>query len=339
MQLLRDKSLADLTTMRLGGTAAHVATVENESELLEALAYAETHNLPYFVLGGGSNVIARDEGFDGLLILARLKGFEILDSDGDSTLIRIAAGENWDETVARTVEMGLSGIEAMSAIPGTTGATPVQNVGAYGQEIADTLIELRAYDTDSKEFVTLLNAACGFSYRDSIFKDPATRRHIIVSITLRLHRAPMRPPFYGSLQHYLDINGITDYSPHIIRNAVTAIRQTKLPDPRLIANTGSFFKNPIVSKNVAKRLQLQYSDMPSFPMDDSRAKLAAGWLIEQAGMRGHAAHGFTTFSTNALVVVNENSSSYHDLLAFTREIIGAVRDKFGIVLEQEPETL
>ena len=334
-----DVPLSRLTTMRLGGPARQVVTVTSKDELVDSIDASNRSGEPFFVLGGGSNVIARDQGFDGTIILNRITGFEVLAEDEESVTVRLGAGENWDETVAKLVGMGLSGVEAMSAIPGTVGATPVQNVGAYGQEIADTLVELEAYDTGSHEFTTLANEDCQFSYRDSIFKDPSSRHHVITHITLRLRREPMRPPFYNSLQNYLDAHEITDFSPASIRQAVIEIRREKLPDQSVIANTGSFFKNPIVDKVVAARLQNQFHDLPGYPMPDGRVKLAAGWLIEHAGLKGYAAHGMKTYEHNALVAVNETAKTYEDLLAFREEIVQKVREKYAVVLEQEPETL
>lgn len=336
MQTQHNIPLSTLTTMRLGGPAQTIVTVTTADELAETIAKLD--GAPFFVLGGGSNVIAHDEGFE-TIILNRILGFDVLSDDFQQTTVRIGAGENWDTVVERLVAMGLSGCEAMSAIPGTAGATPVQNVGAYGQEIADTLIELEAYDTKTDSFVTLSKADCQFTYRNSIFKDPSTRHHIITSIVLRLSSTPMRPPFYASLQKYLDENSITDYSPQAIRDAVTAIRAVKLPDPKQIANTGSFFKNPIVDSITANQILKLWPELPHFPARDGMVKLAAGWLIEQAGLKGYKAHGFKTYENNALVVVNESATTFADLQLFKNEIIDQVLDKFGVTLEQEPETL
>ena len=232
--------------MRLGGPAQLIAEVTTRDELAQVVSAATQRNLPYFVLGGGSNVIARDEGFAGVIVLNRIPGFEVLDDKDGATTLRIGAGENWDATVARTVEMGLSGIEAMSAIPGTVGATPVQNVGAYGQEIADTLVELEAYDTKTSTFIKLSNQDCAFSYRNSIFKSTANRRYIIINITIKLSHTTPQPPFYAALQTYLDAKGITYYTPQVIRDAVVDIRREKLPNPAIYPNTGSFFKNRVM---------------------------------------------------------------------------------------------
>lgn len=338
MHIQRNVSLKDYSTMRLGGIANALTTVTTEQELLDALAWARQNALPLLVLGGGSNVIFSD-GFDGLVIINRITGYQVTQDTPQSTTICAGAGENWDGIVARTVNANLHGIELLSGIPGTIGATPVQNVGAYGAEIADTFIELKAYDLTADQFVTLSKADCHFTYRDSIFKDPAKRHHIIVSVTLRLTKDEPKPPFYASLQAYLDERGITEYHPLAIREAVLAVRSRRLPDPAIIANTGSFFKNPIVSTQVAEELQAKHPDLAFWPLKDGKVKLAAGWLLEHAGLKGYKAHGMATYEHHALVLVNESAKTCDDLLTFKQEIITAVREKFGITLEQEPELL
>lgn len=324
--------------MRLGGAAHAFVKVTTKDELVEAIDWAETHQLPILVLGGGSNVIFSD-GYEGLVILNQLKGFEVLHADAASATLHIAAGENWDETVARTTEMGLTGIEALSAIPGTAGATPVQNVGAYGQEIATTLVELEAYDLQTHTFVTIPKANCGFSYRNSKFKATKNRRYIITSITLTLQKANPEPPFYESLQRYLEEHHITTFTPQSIREAVIAVRARRLPDPSIVANTGSFFKNPIISREEFTPIYAEHPDIAHWDMPDEKVKLAAGWLIEHAGLKGYTNHGMRFFEGNALVFVNESATSYDDLAAFRQEVINKVQQVFGITLEQEPELL
>lgn len=339
MEIQTNIALKDYLTMRLGGPARFLTTVTTADELASVIERAQKTQLAFFVMGGGSNIIASDAGFDGLVILNRIKGFEILNKSEGSTTIKIGAGENWDDTVAKTVAMGLSGIEAMSAIPGTVGATPVQNVGAYGQEIADSLVELEAYDEVTNQLVVLRNQDCDFSYRSSIFKNPKSRHHVITNITLKLGQTLPKPPFYSSLQEYLDSHKITYFTPAVIRDAVIAIRADKLPDPSIYPNTGSFFRNPIVDSWQYESLLKDYPDMPSYPMDDKHVKVPAGWLIEHVGLKGYASHGLRTFATNALVIVNVSAQSSADLDAIKEEIRGKVRDTFRIFLEQEPESL
>ena len=338
MEYLEQVALCKLTTMRLGGLARYVVEATTEDDLVTAVGFAKKMGLPWFVLGGGSNVVAQGD-FDGLIILNRIKGFEKSGEDDSSVTYRIGAGETWDRVVERLTDANLSGVEAMSAIPGFAGSTPIQNVGAYGQEIADTLIELDAYDTDSNEFVTLSAVDCGFSYRDSIFKDPRTRHHIISSITLRLSKQSMRPPYYPSLAAYLSENGIVDPAPGTIRKAVIAIRGDKLPDPEDIPNAGSFFKNPIVDKAIADRLLDRFFDAPHWEMPNDKIKLAAGWLIDKAGLKSYSAHGLQIYPKNALVVTNLCARTADDLERFKSEIIDVIQREFGVTLEQEPENL
>ncbi len=338
MQIKTNVPLKDYSTMRLGGIAEALTTVATREELAEAVQWAEQHHKPMLMLGGGSNVIFSN-GYKGLVVINALHGFETIASDRTSVTLQIGAGEAWDDIVARTVAQGLSGIEKLSAIPGTAGATPVQNVGAYGAEIADVLVDLEAYDTRSKTFVTLTNADCQFSYRNSVFKATTDRRFIITSITIKLSKLPPQPPFYDSLQEYLDRNHITEHSPAALRSAVVAIRAKRLPDPQLIPNTGSFFKNPIVSAGKLTELQQEHPDIPYYEMKDGRIKLLAGWLIDKTGLKGYRSHGMKIYENNALVFVNESAHDYQDLAAFKQEIITKVQDAFGVTLEQEPELI
>lgn len=328
--------LKNYLSMKLGGPARFMTTVTTPEELAQACKNALSQGIPFFILGGGSNVIARDEGFNGIIIRNRILGFEVVHDDAASTTVKIGAGENWDEAVAKLVTMGLSGVEAMSAIPGTIGAAPVQNVGAYGQEIADTLISLEAYDTKSDKFVTLMNEDCGFSYRHSIFRGDQTNRYGIVNVTLRLYKASPQPPFYDALQRYLDDNSITLYTAATIRDAVTAIRQEKLPDPVRTPNTGSFFKNAVIERWQLDDLRKTWPDIPSYDLGDKQVKIPTGWLIEQTGLKGQVLHGMKVHDKNALVLINESAASYADLDAARTEIIGKVRDMFRIQIEQEP---
>ena len=328
--------LKNYTTMRLGGNARFMTEVHTLDEVATICNNATSQQLPLFVLGGGSNIIVHDEGFDGIIVRNRIPGFEVINDTASETTLKIGAGENWDDVVRRTVEMNLSGIEAMSAIPGTAGAAPVQNVGAYGQEIADTLISLEAYDTQESQHVTLQAADCEFSYRHSIFRGRAAGRYIITSITIKLYKSAPQPPFYAAVQAYFDANNITLFTPQIVRDAVIAIRKDKLPDPTITPNTGSFFKNAIIEDWQMDELRTQYPDIPSYDMPDGKYKIPTGWLIEQAGLKGQTLHGMRVHNKNALVLINESATSYQDLADARSEIIGKVRDTFRIIIEQEP---
>lgn len=328
--------LKNFTTMKLGGPARFMAEVRTAAEAQAVYENATSKNLPVFILGSGSNVIAKDEGFAGIIIRIRILGFEVVAEDINTTTLKIGAGEEWDSVVKRTVDMRLSGIEAMSMIPGTAGAAPVQNVGAYGQEIADTLVSLEAYDAQTKSFVTLQNEACGFAYRHSIFRGDEKGRYIITSITIKLSKSSPQPPFYDALQTYFDTNNIKIFTQDIVRQAVIAIRTEKLPDPKLTPNAGSFFKNAIVENWQLTELRQNYPDIKVFDMGNGTSKIPTGWLIEQTGLKGQTLHGIHVHDKNALVLINESASGYADLAAARDEVIGAVRDKFRIQIEQEP---
>lgn len=328
--------LKKYTTMGLGGNARFMTEIRTPEEIASIYHNAKEQSLPIFVLGGGSNVIARDEGFDGIVIRIRIPGFEIVADDINSTTIRIGAGENWDSVVERIVNMHLSGVEAMSAIPGTAGAGPVQNVGAYGQEIADTLQSLEAYDSQTDSFVTLSSADCKFSYRDSIFRTSEKNRYVITYVTLKLSKNLPQPPFYDSLQKYLDEHMVKIYTQENIRKAVIEIRQNKLPNPDILPNSGSFFKNSVVEDWQTNDLKKIDPNIPLYDMGDGKYKVPSGWLIEHAGLKGQLISGIRVYDKNALVLVNESAGSYADLAKARDEIIGQVRDKFRIQIAQEP---
>ncbi len=335
MQILEDVSLKQYSTMRLGGVARYCVIVSSEVELLEALAWADKKKLRVKVCGSGSNIIWGDAGYDGLLIVIAIKGFKII----KGSQVRIGAGNDWDETVAKTVEAGLSRLETLSYIPGTAGATPVQNVGAYGQEIAKVLVSLRAYDRRTKDFVELKNADCSFGFRTSRFKTADKDRFIIVSVTLQLSNRPPTPPFYESLQNYLNEHKIKEFTSQSIRDAVIAIRVGKLPDPFETANNGSFFINPVISEEHYEELKQTHAGIKAWMLSNGKVKIAAGWLIEQAGFKDFhdPETGMATWSKQALVLINEHAGTTKDLLDFKQKIVDAVEEKFTIRLEQEPE--
>ena len=336
MDVMTNISLKQYTTMKLGGEARYMATADSASDVVSLYRNARKENLPIFVLGGGSNVITHDEVFEGIVLLNKIKGFEVISETDETTDVKIGAGEVWDEVVEKAIGLGLQGVEAMSGIPGTAGAAPVQNVGAYGQEIADTLISLEAYDSKTDTIVTISADECDFSYRNSIFRDKEKGRYCILNITLRLNKAEPKPPYYASLQRYIDENDIREINLSVIRVAVLNIRSEKLPDPAELPSAGSFFKNALVEKWKLEELQREYSDIPNYAMSDGRYKIPTGWLIDKAGLRGYRSHGMRVYEKNALVLVNDSATGYDDLAAIREEIVQIVFDKFGIKIEQEP---
>ena len=345
MRIQRDVSLAKHSTMRLGGNADYLVNIKEKSDIPNALDWAAEKKLPTVMIGGGSNIIWKDSGFKGLVMVNKIPGFEISELDSDTVYVKVGAGENWDKTVERTVKKGLQGIEGLSLIPGTAGGAPVQNIGAYGQDVSQTLVSVEVYDTKTQQFVSLVNEECHFGYRTSRFKYKDKGRFYICSLTFALARKSPEPPFYDSLQRYIDQIGITEYTPASIREIVIAIRSSRLPDPAKVANNGSFFANPIISESRFKVLKDKYPSIPGWPVVGStnrkRVKVPAGWLIEQAGFKGFHDRktGMATWHAQALVLVNEKAESTADLLIFRNRIIDEIKDKFGITLEQEPEIL
>lgn len=341
MNLLTNVSLAGYSTMGLGGPAAYLAEVTSSQDVKEAWEWAKTRNLPVVMIGGGSNIFWSDDGYPGLVLVNKIPGYELGPITDTEFSLRLGGGEIWDAVVKRSVESGLTGIEALSLIPGTVGATPVQNVGAYGQEISQTLAALEAFDTQTGDLVTLAGSDCGFSYRTSRFKTNDRGRFYITSITLYLTKGNPLPPFYNSVQAYFEAHGITDYTPAALREAVIAIRTAKLPDPAVVRNNGSFFANPIVDEAQLNDLKARFDNLSYWPVESGGGKLAAAWMIEQAGFKDYHddATGMATWPTQPLVLVNEHARTTADLLAFKQKIVAAVQAKFGVTLQQEPELM
>ena len=325
--------ISSLTTMRLGGPARYVIEVEHPSEVPDAYGFAKQYQLPTFVMGYGANTLGHDEGFNGVIIINRMRGItESLAEDG-STKLKIMGGEYWDNVVEYAVNKGLTGIEAMSKIPGLAGAAPVQNIGAYGQDVSDTLVELEAYDSATDSFVTLSKQDLEFSYRRSILNTTAKNRYFVISITLQMRQGSMPRPFYNSIEKYISEHNLTDFSPKGIREIVSTIRADKLPDPLEKASSGSFFHNVYLTEEAA-----EIATDKGYPVHHGKDgyKINSGWFIEQAGFKGKLLHGIRVSDKAALVLINESATSYNDLAKARSELTGKVYDKFGYWLEQEP---
>lgn len=298
-----------------------------------------------FVLGGGSNIILPKDMTSYTVLKIENKGIEKESDDENSVILKVASGEIWDDVVAYTVDHNYSGIEALSAIPGTCGATPVQNVGAYGQEIKDVLVSIDAYDTQAGEMVSITNTECEFSYRMSRFKKDWKGKYIITHITLKLSKNPPTLPDYPGVKKYFE----DKINPTLqdIRDAIIEIRWSKLPKPSVVPNCGSFFENPIVDKSIADTIKNDYPNMPTFSVPKrpdllgknkiDLVKIPAGWLIENAGLKGANFGSVGTYEKNALVLVNLGSATQDDVINARDQIISTVYDKFGITLESEPE--
>lgn len=336
MRVQENIPISKLTTMRLGGEARYVLHVESLADIPEAFSFAKEKGLPVWMMGGGANTIGRDEGFNGVILLNKLKGMELLSQTADEAVVRAMGGEIWDDLVAFTAERGLSGIEAMSKIPGTVGAAPVQNIGAYGQDMSQVIESVEAYDTKTGELVVIGKEEMQMTYRHTIFNHgPEAGRYFIVAVTLVLENEPtVRPPFYTSLQKYVDENGVTDFSPLSIRKCIMEIRKEKLPDPAEIPSAGSFFKNIYLSPEEAEAAKARGIETWDGP--DGLKVINTGYLIEKAGLKGKVLHGFKVSEKAALILINESAKSYADLAAARAEIKKAVFDKFGYEIEQEP---
>ncbi len=340
MTPLENVLLSNYSTMRLGGPARYLIEIHSAPEVEPAVAWATERNLPAVMIGGGSNIIWPDEGYAGLVMVNRINGYELQDQT-TQVFVTVGAGEPWDSVVDRTVAEGLSGIEQLSLIPGSTGATPVQNVGAYGREIAEVLVCVQAYDLKDKKMIILPQSECGFSYRSSRFKTTDKGRFLITSVTLALTRTPPFPPYYAAVESYLREHEIKRPGSADIREAVIAIRNAKLPDPAVVANCGSFFHNPVIPMEQLDDLRGQYPTIAYWPTAEGKAKVSAGWLLEKLGLKGYhePTTGMAIWDKQALVFVNENAPNTAALLAFRDAIIEAVQKKFGITLEQEPELI
>lgn len=346
--------IRNLVTMRIGGPARFVITVTSKEEIPEAYQFAKERNLPVCVLGGGANTFAKDEGFDGVIILDRIMGISEVErpedespKDGDIAYFKAYGGEQWDDLVTYVSERGYSGIEAMAGIPGTAGAAPVQNIGAYGQEVTQVIVSVDTYDTKTGEFVVIPASEMKMSYRKSIFNSGENvGRYFIYATTVRVKKGQLNPPFYRSLQAYIDEHHETDFSPLNIARMVKEVRNSKLPDPEKIASAGSFFKNVYLTDEEADEAEARGIQVwrnakevgPDSP--EKRTNLVnSGWLLEEAGLKGKVFHGMKVSEKAALILINEDAKTYADLAAAREEIANIVFEKFGFRTEQEPDEI
>lgn len=345
--------IKNLVTMRIGGPAKFVITVTEKEDIPEAYKFAKEKNLPVWVLGGGANTFSKDEGFEGVIILDRIMGISQIETPAGEeekegvAYFKAYGGEQWDDLVTFVSERGYSGIEAMAGIPGTAGAAPVQNIGAYGQEVTQVIVSVEAYDTKLEKFVVVPASDMKMSYRKSIFNSGENvGRYFIYSTTIRVEKGQLNPPFYRSLQAYVDEHGETDFSPLNIARMVKEVRNSKLPDPEKIASAGSFFKNVYLTDEEADEAEARGIQVwrnakevgPDSP--EKRTNLVnSGWLIEEAGLKGKVFHGMKVSEKAALILINESAESYADLAAAREEIAKIVFDEFGFKIEQEPDEI
>jgi UDP-N-acetylmuramate dehydrogenase len=333
--------LGPRTTMGVGGPARHLVEAASEAEVLAALEWAARRGLEVYVLGGGSNVVVADAGVDGLVLQIALRGIETR-RDGDVVELTAAAGEPWDDVVRLAVERGWAGLECLSGIPGLVGATPIQNVGAYGQEVSDTVARVRAVDRRRGHAVELGPAECAFGYRDSAFKRGEAGRHVVTAVTYRLRAGGAPTLRYADVERHLAGRGVAHPALGDVRESVLAIRRTKSmvldPADENGRSCGSFFLNPVVDMAAAERAAAAAGpDMPRWPQADGRVKLSAAWLIERAGFHRGARDGAVGLSTrHTLAIVCRAGATAADVARLAGRIRGGVRARFGIDLEPEP---
>ncbi|QKX18210.1 UDP-N-acetylmuramate dehydrogenase [Microbulbifer sp. YPW1] len=330
-----DVDLQPFNTMTIAARARYFCAATTLDELREALEFARTKQLPILPLGGGSNIVLTGD-FPGIAVHVGMHGLEF-DPLDDGVRIHAAAGENWHQLVMRSVELGYGGLENLALIPGNIGAAPIQNIGAYGVELKDTFEQLTAMEIASGDLVTFSAEECQFGYRDSIFKGAAKDRYLICDVVLKLPRIWQPHVSYPALQQHFADRGqpLDELTPAVVANAVIDIRNSKLPNPVEIPNAGSFFKNPVVDTSLYTALKAAHPGLVAFE-SGTQWKLAAGWLIDQAGWRGYAQNGVGVHDRQALVLVNPGHRCGSEVVNLAREIASDIQKKFGVTLEPEP---
>jgi UDP-N-acetylmuramate dehydrogenase len=332
-KLLENAALAGLNTLRVAATARWLAELRS-AESLPRLLESPAAQGPLLVLGEGSNVLFAGD-FPGLVLRPLLTGLSIRDDDGVTARVRAEAGVGWDSFVDWTLARGLAGLENLALIPGYVGAAPIQNIGAYGVEVAEAITTVEAWDRSAGRATRLARDECAFGYRDSAFKrDPG--RWIVTAVEFRLSRAAALRLDYAGVREELSSMGATVPTPLQVADAVRRLRRRKLPDPAVIGNAGSFFKNPVVDSALVARLRSEYADAPVYPAGDGTSKLSAAWLIERCGWRGHRDGDAGIAAQHALVLVNHGAASGAELLSLARRVAGSVEQRFGVRLEPEP---
>lgn len=333
MQIESNFSLKKYNTFGIEAKAKQFVAVHSIDELREILQ--QNREAKKFILGGGSNMLLTQD-VDALVIHVDLKGKKVVSEDADFVIVEAQAGENWHEFVLWTIDQNFGGLENMSLIPGNVGTTPIQNIGAYGTEIKDTFVSCEAMEITTQQIRTFNNPECRFGYRESVFKQELKDRFIITSVQFKLSRRNHKiNTSYGDITAELAKNNIENPELKDVSNAVIAIRQSKLPDPKELGNSGSFFKNPIISKQDFDKAHAKFPDMKFYPISETQVKVPAGWLIEQAGFKGKRFGDAGIHKNQALVLVNYGGATGQEILAVSREIQQTILEKFGIAIEAE----
>ena len=332
--LLRNISLKPYNTFGIEVLAKYFIEIKGKGDILHIIHNPKLKPLNWLILGGGSNILFTKE-FDGLIIKNNIRGIEIHSETKDFVSVKCFSGQEWQDLVLFAVNQNLGGIENLSLIPGTVGAAPVQNIGAYGAELKDVLESLEAIDLQTGELVVFSNEACRFGYRDSIFKNEAKGKYFILSINLKLTRNPQINTSYGAISKVLEDKGIEKPTIRDVSYAVCEIRRSKLPDPTVIGNAGSFFKNPEIDIQQYENLKKEYHDIPGYTLNENTIKVPAGWLIEQCGWKGKRVGNTGAHKDQALVLVNYGQATGDEVKNLALEIQKSVKDKFGIEMAGE----
>lgn len=335
MKIVENYPLQPYSALRIGGTARYFTEIHTKQDIPKLVSFAKQESIPIHIIGEGTNTYFADTCIHRVFAHMKLSGSTYTDLNETTTLVYVAAGCSWDQFVEETVTHGYSGLEALSAIPGTVGAAPFQNIGAYGSECSDTCVAVEVFDTLYETFLTLPKGACMFAYRTSIFKQQPTR-YIITAVSFVLSKNHPTIPEYTDVQNYFQHFNQQHVTVHAIREAIISIRSKKLPDHTKIPNVGSYFVNPIVTKTQFEAIQNKHIAVPFYKIHEDAYKIFAGWLIEQAGLKGKTIHNITIDPNNALILTNQNNATGDDIQKAEAYIVQKVHGLFGVTLEREP---
>lgn len=334
MTTQKNISLKPYNTFGIDAKAAEFVEIKTEGKIVELIKSGVLAGKKSLILGGGSNIVFTQD-YDGLVVHMATKGIEFVEDQGETSLLAAQAGEVWSDFVHQTISQGYSGLENLAGIPGTVGAAPVQNVGAYGREAKDVIHSVKCYDIETGETRIFANEECRFGYRNSIFKQECADRYIVASVTFRLSKRHNPNIEYKALKDTLAGKGITNPTPREIAQTITEIRDAKLPKPEETGSAGSFFKNPVVSASLHDQIKEEHPNLVSFVVDDDHYKLAAGWLIEQCGWKGRGIGNAGVYAKQALVLVNNGGCTGKEVTTLSNAIIADVEAKFGVTLTPE----
>ncbi|MCG6915590.1 UDP-N-acetylmuramate dehydrogenase [bacterium BMS3Abin03] len=334
MKIIENYSLKSLNTFGVDVKTRYIAEIFSDNDLFKLLEDKEFESVRKFILGGGSNILFTKD-FEGLVIKNSIPGINIIDEDDESIIIETGAGVNWDDFVSYCVEKKWCGVENLSLIPGTVGAAPIQNIGAYGQELKNVLYNLEGIFIETGEKKIFNNYECKFSYRESIFKNEFKNKFVITRIVFKLSKKPEVNISYPLVREELNNRKISDPKIRDLRKIVVDIRNSKLPDPKIIGNAGSFFKNPVVRNDKFKMLKEKYPDLNSYPVDDDHVKLSAAALIEKCGWKGKRIGNCGSYEKQPLVIVNYGEATAGEILELANNIRSSVEENFEVTLQQE----